>query len=104
MTKHGRWESSGQTPDSRPVTIQMRLPVLGVVHGVREAVHGLCIATGIQRERRPTVDRTARRSQARVSPPEHPTPQHRDQPQSRPSHQPPRETPLSPAPRHLLLP
>jgi len=24
------------------------LPVLGVVHGVREALHGLCIATGLQ--------------------------------------------------------
>ena len=36
------------TPDSRPVTIQVLLPVLGVVHGVREAFHGLCIATGLQ--------------------------------------------------------
>ena len=26
----------------------MPLPVLGVVNGVREAFHGLCIATGLQ--------------------------------------------------------
>ncbi len=48
MAKHDRRETSGQAPDSRPVTIQVPLPVLGVVHGVREALHGLCIATGLQ--------------------------------------------------------
>ena len=48
MGKHDRRETSGQPPDSRPVTIQVLLPVLGVVHGVREAFHGLCIATGLQ--------------------------------------------------------
>ena len=48
MGKHDRRETSGQSPDSRPVTIQVPLPVLGVVHGVREAFHGLCIATGLQ--------------------------------------------------------
>ena len=48
MGKHDRRETSGQPPDSRPVTIQVPLPVLGVVHGVREAFHGLCIATGLQ--------------------------------------------------------
>ena len=35
-------------PSSRPVTIQVPLPVLGVMNGVREAFHGLCIATGLQ--------------------------------------------------------
>ena len=48
MAQHDRRETSGQAPDSRPVTIQVPLPVLGVVHGVREALHGLCIATGLQ--------------------------------------------------------
>ena len=48
MGKHDRRETSGQPPDSRPVTIQVPLPVLGVVHGIREAFHGLCIATGLQ--------------------------------------------------------
>ena len=48
MAKHDRRETSGQAPDARPVTIQVPLPVLGVVHGVREAFHGLCIATGLQ--------------------------------------------------------
>ena len=48
MAKHDRRETSGQAPDSRPVTIQVPLPVLGVLHGVREALHGLCIATGLQ--------------------------------------------------------
>ena len=48
MAKHDRRKTSGQPPDSRPVTIQVPLPVLGVVHGVREAFHGLCIATGLQ--------------------------------------------------------
>ena len=48
MGKHDKRETSGQPPDSRPVTIQVPLPVLGVVHGVREAFHGLCIATGLQ--------------------------------------------------------
>ena len=48
MGKHDRRETSGRPPDSRPVTIQVPLPVLGVVHGVREAFHGLCIATGLQ--------------------------------------------------------
>ena len=41
MGKHDRRETSGRPPDSRPVTIQVPLPVLGVVHGVREAFHGL---------------------------------------------------------------
>ena len=35
MGKHDRRETSGQPPDSRSVTIQVPLPVLGVVHGVR---------------------------------------------------------------------
>ena len=35
-------------PNSRPVTIQVPLPVLGMVNRVREAFHGLCIATGLQ--------------------------------------------------------
>ena len=48
MAKHDRRKTSGQPPNSRPVTIQVPLPVLGVVNGVREAFHGLCIATGLQ--------------------------------------------------------
>ena len=48
MAKHDRRKSSGQPPRSQPVTIQVPLPVLGVVNGVREAFHGLCIATGLQ--------------------------------------------------------
>ena len=48
MAKHERRKTSGQPPSSRPVTIQVPLPVLGVVNGVREAFHGLCIATGLQ--------------------------------------------------------
>ena len=47
MAKHDRRKTSGQPPSSRPVTIQVPLPVLGVVNGVREAFHGLCIATGL---------------------------------------------------------
>ena len=48
MAKHDRRKSSGQASSSQPVTIQVPLPVLGVVNGVREALHGLCIATGLQ--------------------------------------------------------
>ena len=48
MAKHDRRKTSGQPPSSRPVTIQVPLPLLGVVNGVREALHGLCIATGMQ--------------------------------------------------------
>ncbi len=40
MAKHDRRKTSGQPPNSRPVTIQVPLPVLGVVNGVREAFHG----------------------------------------------------------------
>ncbi len=47
MAKHDRRKTSGQRASSRPVTIQVPLPVLGVVNGVREAFHGLCIATGL---------------------------------------------------------
>ena len=47
MAKHDRRKSSAP-PDLGPVTIQVPLPVLGVVHGVREAFHGLCIAAGLQ--------------------------------------------------------
>ena len=47
MAKHDRRKTSSQPPSSRPVTIQVPLPVLGVVNGVREAFHGLCIATGL---------------------------------------------------------
>ena len=48
MAKHDRPTASSQPPSSQPVTIQVPLPVLGVVNGVREAFHGLCIATGMQ--------------------------------------------------------
>ncbi len=52
MAKHDRRKTSRQPPSSRPVTIQVPLPVLGVVNGVREVFHGLCIATGLQSWRR----------------------------------------------------
>ena len=39
---------SGQPRSSRTATIQVPLPVLGVLNGVREAFHGLCITTGLQ--------------------------------------------------------
>ena len=48
MAKHDRRKTSGQPPSSQPVTIQVPLPVLGVLNGVQEAFHGLCIATGLQ--------------------------------------------------------
>ena len=48
MAKHDRRKKSGQPPSSEPVTIQVPLPVLGVINGVREAFHSLCIATGLQ--------------------------------------------------------
>ena len=48
MAKHDRRKTSGQPPRSQPVTIQVPLPVLGVINGVRESFHGLCIATGLQ--------------------------------------------------------
>ena len=48
MAKHDRRKSPSQPPTSRPVPIQVPLPVLGVVNGVREAFPGLCIATGLQ--------------------------------------------------------
>ena len=48
MAKYDRRKSSSQPPSSEPVRIQVPLPVLGVVNGVREAFHGLCIATGLQ--------------------------------------------------------
>ena len=43
----GSRDSSFASATSRRV-IHVPLPVLGVVHGVREAFHGLCIATGLQ--------------------------------------------------------
>ena len=48
MAKHDRRKRSSQPPSSRTVTIQVPLPVLGVLNGVREAFHGLCIKTGMQ--------------------------------------------------------
>ena len=48
MAKHDRRKTCGQPPSSQPVTIQVPLPVLGVINGVRESFHGLCIATGLQ--------------------------------------------------------
>ncbi len=48
MAKHDRRKRSSQPQSSRTVTIQLPLPVLGVLNGVREALHGLCITTGIQ--------------------------------------------------------
>ena len=52
MAKHDRRKTSGQPPSSQPVTIQVPLPVLGVINGVRESFHGLCIATGCRSWRR----------------------------------------------------
>ena len=48
MAKHDRRRRSSQPPSSRAATIQVPLPVLGVLEGVREAFHGLCITTGMQ--------------------------------------------------------
>ena len=48
MAKHDRRKASGQPQSSRTATIQVPLPVLGVLNGVREALHGLCITTGLQ--------------------------------------------------------
>ena len=36
MAKHDRPKTSSKPPSSQPVTIQVPLPVLGVVNGVRE--------------------------------------------------------------------
>ena len=50
MAKHDTRKTSGQAGEARgaqPVTIQVPFPVLGIVNGVREALHGLCIATGL---------------------------------------------------------
>ena len=48
MAKHDRRKRSSQPRSSRTVSIQVPLPVLGVLNGVREAFHGLCIKTGMQ--------------------------------------------------------
>ena len=48
MAKHDRRKRSSQPRSSRTVSIQVPLPVLGVLKGVREAFHGLCIKTGMQ--------------------------------------------------------
>ncbi len=48
MAKHDRRKRSSQPPSSRTVTIQVPLPVLGVLNGVREAFHGLCVKTGME--------------------------------------------------------
>ena len=48
MAKHDRRKRSSQPRGSRTVSIQVPLPVLGVLNGVREAFHGFCITTGIQ--------------------------------------------------------
>lgn len=48
MAKHDRRTSRRQPPTSRSVSIQVPLPVLGVLTGVRQAFHGLCIRTGMQ--------------------------------------------------------
>ena len=48
MAKHDRRKRSSQRRSSRTVSIQVPLPVLGVLKGVREAFHGLCIKTGMQ--------------------------------------------------------
>ena len=48
MAKHDRRTSRRQPSTSRSVSIQVPLPVLGVLTGVRQAFDGLCIATGMQ--------------------------------------------------------
>ena len=48
MAKHDRQKRSSQPPRSQTVTIQVPVPVLGVLNGVRAAFHGLCIETGMQ--------------------------------------------------------
>ena len=48
MAKHDRRTSRRQPPTSRSVSVQVPLPVLGVLTGVRQAFHGLCIRTGMQ--------------------------------------------------------
>ena len=48
MAKHDRRTSRRQPPTSRSVSIQAPLPVLAVLGDVRQAFHGLCIATGMQ--------------------------------------------------------
>ena len=48
MAKHDRRKRSSQPPDSRTASIQVPLPVLSVLNGVREAFHDLCITTGLQ--------------------------------------------------------
>ena len=48
MAKQDRRKRSSQPRSSRTVSIQVPLPVLGVLNGVREAFHGLCITTGMQ--------------------------------------------------------
>ena len=48
MAKHDRRKRSSQPPDSRTASIQVQLPVLSVLNGVREAFHGLCITAGLQ--------------------------------------------------------
>ena len=67
MAKHDRRKRSSQPPSSRTVTIQVPLPVLGVLNGVREAFHGLCIKTGMQvLEAMMAGDRRAERCQGSV--------------------------------------
>ena len=48
MAKHDRRRTRRQPPTSRSVSIQVPLPVLGVLRDVRQAFHGLCISTGMQ--------------------------------------------------------
>ena len=48
MAKHDRRKRSSQPPDSRTASIQVPLPMLSVLNGVREAFHGLCITAGLQ--------------------------------------------------------
>ena len=46
MAKHDRRTSRGRAATSGSVSIQVPLPVLAVLGDVRQALHGLCIATG----------------------------------------------------------
>ena len=57
MAKHDRRKRSSQPPNSRTVTIQLPLPVLGALNGVREALHGLCITSSRVANDRPESQR-----------------------------------------------
>ena len=48
MAKHRSRSKGNQAPSEKSLTIQVPLPVLGVLTDTREAFHELCIETGQQ--------------------------------------------------------